>query len=77
LENFNIKYTRKVNTPCVGDNIKGENNKPFDRTVYKSAIGMLIYLSKCTIPDISFAVHKAARNSENPIITDWIKLLIY
>jgi len=74
LENFNIKYTRKVGTPCVADNIKGENNKPFDRTVYKSAIGMLIYLSKCTRPDISFSVHKAARNSENPIITDWIKI---
>jgi len=38
---------------------------------------MLIYLSKCTKPDISFAVHKATRNLENRTITDWIIILIY
>ena len=74
LENFNIKNTRKVSTPCVSDYIKGENNRPFNRTVNKSAIVMLIYLSKCIRPYISFSVHKAARISENPIITDWIKI---
>jgi len=74
LETFNLKYTRKTNTPCVGDNTKGENKKPFDTTTYKSAIGSLIYLAKCTRPDISFAVGKAARISENPTITDWIKV---
>jgi len=74
LEKFNIKHTRKTYTPCMNDNIKDENTKPFDKTVYKSAIGMLIYLSKCTRPDISFAVHKAARNSENPTVSDWIKI---
>jgi len=74
LEIFNLKYTRKTNTPCVGDNTKGENKKPFDTTTYKSAIGSLIYLAKCTRPDISFAVGKAARISENPTITDWIKV---
>ena len=74
LQSFNIKYTRKTNTPCVGDNIKGENNKPFNITTYKSAIGSLTYLAKCTRPDISFAVGKAARNSEHPTISDWIKV---
>jgi len=65
---------RKVTTPCVGDNIISENNVPFDKTTYKSAIGMLIFLSKATRPDISFAEHKVARNSENPIMTDWRKV---
>ena len=35
---------------------------------------MLIFLSKATRPDISFAVHKVARNSENPTMTDWRKV---
>ena len=75
LNRFNINNLRKINTPCVGDNIKGENNKPFDPTIYKSAIGMLIFLSKCTRPDIAFAVNKAARNSEHPTISDWNKVV--
>lgn len=74
LKVYNIKYTRKTNTPCVGDNLIKENNKPFNITSYKSAIGSLIYLAKCTRPDITFAVGKAARNSEHPTITDWNKV---
>jgi len=74
LKSFNIQYTRKTYTPCVGDNTKSENDKPFNITTYKSAIGSLIYLSKCTRPDIAFAVSKAARNSEKPTISDWIKV---
>ena len=77
LETFNLKYTRKTNTPCVWDNTKGENKKQFDVTTYKNAIGSLIYLAKCTHPDISFAVGKDAKISEKPTITDWIKLPTY
>jgi len=35
---------------------------------------LTIYLSKCTRPDIAYAVGKAARNSEHPTISDWIKV---
>jgi len=51
-----------------------ENKQVFDKTTYKSAIGMLIFLSKCTRPDIAFAVNKAARNSESPTVSDWVKV---
>eukprot|EP00833_Pecoramyces_ruminatium_P010877 jgi/Orpsp1_1/1184909/evm.model.c7180000091486.1 len=71
LHKFNVNNMKKVTTPCVGDNKISENKEPFDKTTYKSAIRMLIYLSKCTRPDIAFAVNKAARNSENPTISDW------
>lgn len=33
---------------------------------YRSVIGKLNYLEKCTRPDIAYAVHQAARFSENP-----------
>jgi len=58
----------------MNDIIKSENTKPFDKTVYKSSIGMPIYLSKCLRPVILFAVHKATRNSKNPTVSDWIKI---
>eukprot|EP00833_Pecoramyces_ruminatium_P001431 jgi/Orpsp1_1/1175463/evm.model.c7180000054002.1 len=74
LHKFNVNNMKKVTTPCVGDNKISENKEPFDKTTYKSAIGMLIYLSKCTRPDIAFAVNKAARNSENPTVSDWVKV---
>ena len=75
LKTFKINSKRIRRTPCVGDNIKSENNKSFDRKIYKSAVGMLIYLSKCTRPDIAFSVNKAARNSENPTVSDWHKII--
>jgi len=77
LKTVNIKYTRKTNTPCVGDNVISKNNEPFNITTYKSIIGSLIYLAKCTRPDISFAVGKAARNSEHPTISDWKKVTMF
>eukprot|EP00833_Pecoramyces_ruminatium_P017559 jgi/Orpsp1_1/1191591/evm.model.d7180000087207.1 len=74
LDRFNIKNTKIIKTPCtITDNDK--NNVPFNKTTYKSAIGSLIYLSKCTRPDIAFAVNKAARNCENPTINDWRKVI--
>jgi len=41
----------------------------------KRLIGSLIHLSKCTRPDIAFAVNYAARFCENPTVSDWNKIL--
>jgi hypothetical protein len=70
LYKFNIENTKKRKTPCTGDNKISENNKPFDIAIYKSGIDSLIYLSKCTKPNIDFAVNKASRKCENPTILD-------
>jgi len=49
-----------------------ENNdiKEFDKTLFKSAVGSLISLSRCTGPDISFTVSKVSRCSEHPTFAD-------
>ena len=61
---------------CKSFTINNITNKNlFDPTTYKSAIGSLIYLAKNTRPDISFAVHKAARHCENPLYEDWYKVI--
>ncbi len=74
LQKFNVNNIRRAKTPCTGDN-PDENKEPFNKTIYKSALGSLIYLSKCTRPDIAFSVNKAARNAENPTISDWKKVM--
>jgi len=76
LQKFNISNIRKTKTPCTGENklINGEE-KPFNVTKYKSAVGSLIYLARCTRPDIAFSVGKVARNSENPTLSDWKKVV--
>jgi len=75
LQKFNVTNIRKAKTPCTGDNMKLENDENFDKTTYKSAVGSLIYLGRCTRPDISFAIGKAARHSENPKLSDWKKVI--
>jgi len=51
LHKFNINNLKNVSTPCVGDNKIPENKQAFDKITYKSAIGMLIFLSKYTRPE--------------------------
>lgn len=50
-------------------------NNIFNRTTYKSALGSLIYLAKCSRLDIVFAVNRAARNADEPTFSDWKKIL--
>jgi len=75
LKKFNIKENQKASTPCTGDDVKLINKIPFDKTIYQSAVGCLIYVSKSTKPDISFSVSKASRKNSNPTVSDWSKVV--
>jgi len=75
LEKYNINNLKKSKTPCTGTNTISENNTLFDKTIFKSAIGGLIFLARCTRPDIAFAVNKAARKCEEPTVSDWKKII--
>ena len=48
-----------------------EDDEMFDRAVYQSAVGSLLYLSTGTRPDIAFAVGNVARFSANPTKCHW------
>lgn len=48
-----------------------EEDELFDRTVYQSAVGSLLYMSTSTRPDIAFAVGNVARFSANPTRLHW------
>jgi len=75
LNRYKISNIKKCSTPCTGENTISKNIQPFHPTTYKSAIGSLIHLAKCTRPDISFAVNYAARFCESPTVSDWNKIL--
>ena len=47
LDKYNICNVKKSKTLCSGNNIISENKTPFDITIYKSAIGSLLFLSRC------------------------------
>ena len=56
-------------TPAASSKILSEEpgSEPFDDSFhYRSVIGKLNYLEKCTRPDISYAAHQCARFTENP-----------
>ncbi|KAG6617388.1 Integrase catalytic core protein [Phytophthora cinnamomi] len=38
---------------------------------FHSLVGSLLWISRCTRPDKSFAVHKATRKTHNPSMSDW------
>ena len=63
MENCKSKDT-PANVEPLGTDKYG---KPFNETwSYASAVGMLLYLSSNTRPDIQFAVHQCARFTHNP-----------
>jgi len=57
--------------------IENENLKKLKvvNTIYRSAIGNLLYLAICTRPDIIYSVSKAARKSKNPNMEDWYNVI--
>ena len=55
LSKCKISNIRKTKTTCTGDSIT-ENKTPFNKTTFKSALESLIYVAKCTRPDIAFAL---------------------
>jgi len=63
LSDSNTKDTPAANDPLGSD----KNGLPFsEEWNYSAAVGMLLYLSSNTRPDIQFAVHQCSRFSHSP-----------
>ena len=68
LERFGMEKAKSVVTPVDTSTnlVKAvEDDEMFDRAVYQSAVGSLLYLSTGTRPDIAFAVGNVARFSSS------------
>ncbi len=49
-----------------------EDEEPADQCVYQSAVGILLYLSTRTRPDIAFTVSNVAKFCSNPTKSHWL-----
>ncbi len=76
LECFGMSDCRPIATPALPTNMseKEDSNEVSDQTQYRQAIGSLLYLSKCTRPDITYAVNQVAQKVEKPTKSDWTKV---
>lgn len=54
-----------------------EDSELFDATLFKSAVGMLLYLSGWTRPDVTFAVSSVARYCSKPTKEHWMAIKTY
>ena len=74
LEWFGMEKAKSAVTPVDMSTklVKAvEDDEMFDRAVYQSAVGSLLYLSTGMKPDIAFAVGNVARFSSNPTKPHW------
>ena len=63
---------KPVDTPVdCNVNKADENCELFDKEIYQSCLGSLLYLSVKTRPDIAFAVNSVAKLNSNPIKLHW------
>jgi hypothetical protein len=74
LQRFNMADCKSTPTPLptnINQDEESAMTKFEDDSIYKQAIGSLIYLANATRPDISFAVSQLARKMQNPSNQDW------
>lgn len=74
LKKYNIKESKPVRCLKPIENKRLRQIK-FNKTIYQSAIGSLLYLAINTRPDILFSVSKAARKTQNLTNEDWENII--
>jgi hypothetical protein len=62
-----VKTAYNLNVQICAD----ENEKKVDKTKYRSALGLLLWIARCCRPDIGFIVNLLSRYQSNPTVTHW------
>ncbi|KAG2995995.1 hypothetical protein PC121_g20298 [Phytophthora cactorum] len=82
LKEFGMEMAHSVRT-LIGEEWSGESESNAELlpaagsgetptiTKFQSLVGSLLWVARCTRPDIAFAVHKASRRTHCPTIADW------
>ena len=69
LERFNVQDCKPRSTPCeLKLNYTGDAALMSDASMYREAVGSLIYLTVCTRPDLSFVVSKLSQYFNEPTV---------
>lgn len=73
LERFDMTECRVRETPCDQKlDYTEDAPKMADVTMYREAVGSLIYLTTCTRPDLCFVVGKLSQNFAEPSDEHWV-----
>ena len=74
LERFSMKDSKPVHTPMDRSyqESQDEPSKPVDSTLYRQAVGSLMYLMIGSRPDIAFAIGKLSQHFESPQQQHWV-----
>uniref|UniRef100_A0AAV1T5K5 Reverse transcriptase Ty1/copia-type domain-containing protein n=1 Tax=Peronospora matthiolae TaxID=2874970 RepID=A0AAV1T5K5_9STRA len=82
LRDFKLESANGVRTP-IGDECNDDNKDDVDYlpargasgepslSAFQSLVVSLLWIARCTRPDICFAVHKATRQTHKPTTKDW------
>ena len=65
LDAIGMEHCNGLPSPYFGTDANGSNAKRDRPKSYASVIGVILYLTSNTRPDISFAVHQCARSTHN------------
>ena len=80
LERFGMLDCKPVGTPMVASDVLTKDDCPEEgseeqeemkKKPYREVIGCLLYIARCTRPDIAVAVNKLAKFVSNPGVKHW------
>jgi len=85
LERFKLDKSNPTHLPIPANTVlklepdihptnRNQPLQPVETTVYRQAVGCLLYLTNCTRPDLSYPVGQLARHMQNPWI-DHLRLV--
>lgn len=82
LRDFGLEHANTTRVPIMNDCYElqsldeqlleqfAKEGKPSIKN-FQSLVGTLLWIARCTRPDIAFAVHKATRQTHKPRMYDW------
>ena len=75
VERYDMKNSKPIGSPIAEhENEDREGQELLDQTMakrFRSLAGALLWIARCTRPDIGYAVHRMTRRTHAPRIQDW------
>jgi hypothetical protein len=74
IDQFGMKNSKPVGTPIAEVIPAAEDMdllQPAEASLYRTLAGALLWIARCTRPDISFAVHQMTRRTHAPRLSDF------
>lgn len=69
---FGLQDSKACTSPLpMSKTCESNNDEKVDSTMYRSAVGSILYVSNNTRPDLSYAVHKVSQNNQCPTESNW------